>query len=201
MPMKVTAPKTPVTQTNSANQATSSRVDENGAVYARIGGKERIVGQGAVDSWTAGDGRYVIYSGRDGAGGYENEGMSLRAFDTETGKTKKIMAETVMVTDVVSVKSGGKTALIVKMQDGGLGAEHRALVDPTRGQVYRSSMSTLLASGDKVTVKKYGPEAFESEGGLKKAKPTKVETLSLKELLSRPVIENKDPMREGWGPK
>lgn len=201
MPMKVSAPKLPVAQTNSNTRATGSRVDENGAVYAKIGGKERIVGQGAVDSWTAGDGRYVIYSGRDGAGGYENEGMSLRAFDTQTGKTKKIMAETVMVSEVVSVKSGDKTALIVKMQDGGLGAEHRALVDPERGQVYRSSMSTLLVSGDKVTVKKYGSEAFESEGGLKNAKPTKTETLSLKELLSRPVIVNKDPMQQGWGPR
>lgn len=200
MPMKVSAPQIPVAQTSS-NKATSSRVDENGAVYAKIGGKERIVGQGAVGSWTAGEGRYVIYSGRDGAGGYENEGMSLRAFDTETGKTKKIMAETVMVSEVVSVKSGNKTALIVKMQDGGLGAEHRAVVDPARGQVYRSSMSTLMASGDKVTVKTYSSEAFESDGGIKNAKPTKTETLSLKELLSRPVIVNKDPMREGWGPK
>ena len=200
MVIKVGAPAIPAARTNSATKAVSSRVDENGAVYAKVGGKERIVGQHAVDSWVGGEGRFVLHSGRDGAGGYENEGMSLRSFDTQTGKTKKVMAESYMINEVVSVKSGDKTALIVKMQDGGLGAEHRAIVDPTRGEVYRSSHCTLSASGDVVTVKHYAPEAWESDAGLKGAKPTKTETFSLRELLARPVIENKAPAKGGWGP-
>lgn len=202
MPAKVGAPAVPVIKSSPTPKATAARVDGSGNVFAKIDGKEQRIGKDAVGAWVGGDGRYVLYSGRDGAGGYENEGMSLRAFDTQTGKTKLVMAETAMVTDVVSVKSGDKTALIVKMQDGGLGGEHRALVDPSRGQVYRSSLSTLLVKGDVVTVKKYGPEAFETEGGLKNAKPLKTETLSLKELLARPVIVNKNPFAEkGWGPR
>ena len=202
MPAKIGASAAPVVKSSSTPQATAARVDDNGNVFAKINGKEQKIASNAVDAWVGGEGRYVLFSGRDGAGGFENEGMSLRAFDTTTGKTKLVMQETVMITDVVSVKSGDKTALIVKMQDGGLGGEHRALVDPTRGQVYRSPLSTLLAKGDVVTVKKYDESAFFEPGSLKNAKPIKTETLSLKEMLSRPVIVNKNPFAEkGWGPR
>ena len=91
-----------------------------GALYALIDGKQRKLADDAVQAWNLESGRYVAFSGRDGSGGFENEGMSLRVFDTQTGRISKVMSEYVMVDSVTSVKlSNGKTALLVAMSDGG----------------------------------------------------------------------------------
>src|SRR5215213_4329434 len=63
-----------------------------GPLYVTIGGKERKIAEEAVAAWIIQGGRRVVYSGRDGAGGFENEGQSLRIYDARTGQPRKIMA-------------------------------------------------------------------------------------------------------------
>lgn len=108
-----------------------------GAVYATINGKETKIADAGVDSWVIQRGRQLVYSGRDGSGGYENEGMSLYVYDARTGRQRKIMSEYFMVEKVAEVLTrSGKTALLVELEDGGLGASYFAVVDPARGEVF-----------------------------------------------------------------
>src|SRR5229473_600246 len=77
--------------------ATSVRVERAargpGLLYASIGDKEEKIADRALGAWIIDGGRRIVYSGTDGAGGYENEGQSLRVYDIRTGRRKKILAE------------------------------------------------------------------------------------------------------------
>src|SRR5688572_26823121 len=61
-----------------------------GKLFITFNGKQKMIAEQANDAWIINEGRKIVYSGRDGAGGYENEGQSLRIYDVNTGKTKKI---------------------------------------------------------------------------------------------------------------
>jgi hypothetical protein len=178
---------------------TASRVDKStnqmqGPVYATIGGKETKISDAGVEAWIIQGGRKLVYSGRDGAGGFENEGMSLHIYDARTAKLRKIMSEYFMVDKVTEVATSTKrSALLVALSDGGLGASYFAVVDPARGEVFFRQWARLLSrKGDVVVLGRYREddwEKFADENA--KVTPYKKERYNLNSLLNRRVIQNK----------
>lgn len=166
-----------------------------GPLYVTIGGEERKIADVAAEAWIIQGGRKVVYSGPDGAGGFEDEGQSLRIYDPVTGRHRKIMSEYVFVTKVIEVMtSTKKLALLVEMADGGLGASYLAVVDPTRGQVFsRDHVRILSRRGDTVVIGHYKEEDWEKfhENENAKVAPYKTERLNLNNILRRRVIFNK----------
>ena len=166
-----------------------------GPLYATIDGKEKKIADEAIEAWIIQGGRQVVYSGRDGAGGFENEGQSLRVYNAQTGKHRKIMSEYVAVDKVTEVTtSQKKTALIVAMVDGGLGASYLAVVDPTRGEVFFRRWAKLISQrGDRIVIGHYKEDDWDKflENPNAEAKPYKIERQNLNAILRRRVIFNK----------
>jgi hypothetical protein len=179
----------------------SARVDKGtdfyGPVYVTINGRESKIADMAYAVWVIDGGRQVVYSGRDGSGGFENEGQSLRVYNAQTRRTKKVLSEYVGVDDVVEARTtGGKLALIVKMVDGGLGGQYLAVVDPLRGEVFFRKWARLLSrKGDIITLGLYREDDWEKFGDNEKenakVRPYKIERHDLSDILKRRVIFNK----------
>lgn len=188
-----------------------------GQLFIKVGGKKRKIAEEAVEAWIINDGKEVVYSGADGSGGFENEGQSLRIYNVKTGKTRKIMSEYTIVMGVTSVKlSNGQNALLVRLEDGGLGASYFAVLDPKRGQVLSKNFAEPTEiKGDKVTLAFYKNEDWDAiiqkrdwKNDTKKAipeptavKPEKTETLDLKDVMKNEVIVNKNSYEEEVEPK
>lgn len=172
-----------------------------GAVYAVVGGTKKKIADEGWGAWVLDGGRYVAFSGSDGAGGYENEGQSLRVYDVKAGRLlnggEPLLREYYMIDSVSSAKAAdGRTAFVVAMSDGGLGAPHVGVVDPARGQVYRERIARITAVKDgSITIGFYTPESIETGEGGELPPPARTETHSLAELLSRPVIVNEPSPR------
>jgi hypothetical protein len=166
-----------------------------GPLYVTIQGKERKIADEAIAAWIIQGGRKVVYSGRDGAGGFENEGQSLRIYDARTGKHHKIMSEYLGIDEITEVTtSTNKTALLVGMSDGGLGASYLAVVDPTRGEVFFRRWTKIISRrGDIIVIGHYKEDDWEKflEDKNAKVAPYKTERQNLDILLRRRVIFNK----------
>ena len=166
-----------------------------GPLYVTIGGKERKIADEAVAAWIIQGGRRVVYSGRDGAGGFENEGQSLRIFDARTGQQRKIMTGYYGVDEITEVTtSKNKPALLVEMSDGGLGASYLAVVDPARGEVFFRRWTKIISRrGDIIVIGHYKEDDWEKflEDNNAKVTPYKTERLNLNIILRRRVIFNK----------
>ena len=166
-----------------------------GPLYATVGAGERKIADEAVAAWIIQGGRRVVYSGRDGAGGFENEGQSLRMYDARTGRQRKIMSGYYGVDEVKEVTtSKGATALLVEMSDGGLGASYLAVVDPARGEVFfRRWVKIISRRGDIIVIGHYKEDDWEKfhEGGNARVRPYKTERQNLNTILRRRVIFNK----------
>lgn len=167
-----------------------------GTLYATINGVEKKIDDAVIDAWVIESGRNLLYSKRDGAGGFENEGESLHVYDPQTGKSRKVMSEYYAVHKVTEVRTTrGKTALLVTMTDGGLGAFYLAVVDPSRGQVFFRKFARLLShKGDLIRLGLYNQDIdwtqfYDNEDA--KVRPSKTESYNLSALLKRPVIINK----------
>src|SRR5687767_4134459 len=52
-----------------------------GKLYITVAGRERKIYDEAFEAWLINDGRDVVFSSHDGAGGFENEGQSLRIYN------------------------------------------------------------------------------------------------------------------------
>lgn len=178
---------------------TKVRVDTSqyyfGPLYATISGRERKIADEAINAWIIEGGRRVVYSGRDGSGGFENEGESLRIYDPRTGQRRKIMSEYFAVTDVKAVTtSENRTALLVEMGDGGLGASYFAVVDPERGEVFFRRWAKILSrQGDVIVIGHYTEQEWEryNEDRHARLTPYKTERQNLNTLLRRRVIVNR----------
>lgn len=166
-----------------------------GTLYATINGKEKKVAEPVIEVWVIDGGRRVAYSMRDGAGGFEDEGESLRVYDAQTGKIKKVLSEYYSIDEVTEVKTtNGKIALLVKMSDGGLGADYLAVVDPSRGEVFFKKWVRLLSrQGDIINLGHYREDDWATflENKNAKVRPYKTERYNLSSILKRPVIFNK----------
>ena len=195
-------------------RASSFRIDQTGTpiggkLYVTVAGRELKIYNEAFDAWLVNDGRDVIFSSHDGAGGFENEGQSLRIYNVATRSIRKILSETVGITAVQEVKTSfGATVLLVAMADGGLGGSYFAVVDPRRGEVFFRRWAEVTAiNGDNITLANYRADDFEAindERGWKpgpsnqviaktKVVPYKTETHDLKRLLRNRVIYNRRP--------
>lgn len=195
-------------------KASSFRIDESGTyrggkLYITVAGRERKIYDEAFEAWLVNDGRDIVFSSHDGAGGFENEGQSLRIYNVATRTVGKILSERFGVNAVQEVKTSiGKTVLLVAMSDGGLGGSYFAVVDPKRGEVFFRRWAEVTAiNGDNVTLAMYRADDFEAindERGWKpgpsnqviaktKVIPSKIETYDLKRLLKNRVIHNRRP--------
>jgi hypothetical protein len=180
-----------------------------GKVIVTINGEEQRVIDEGYQAWIVNNGKEMVYSSRDGAGGFENEGQSLHIYDVTTGKTRKIMSEYSMVDGLTEKKlSNGHKVLLVRMSDGGLGGSYFAVVDPKRGQVLSRGFAELSAiKGDTITLsyfKENDWERISEERGVDeydkrtafaaktKVKPLKIETLDLKKIIKGKVIVNRN---------
>ena len=167
--------------------------DIYGALFVTIAGAETKVTDQAQQAWIINGGRHVVYSSDKGAGGYENEGQSLHLYEVKTSNHKQIMSHYFMVETVKEViTSNKKRALLVMMEDGGLGASYLAVVDPWRGEVFFRRWVRIHANnGDTIVLGFYRESDWGDMEEGKKVRPYKKERHNLKTLLRRPVIVNK----------
>ena len=177
-------------------RATKTRIDMRdiyGTLFVTIAGAEKEITDKTQQAWIINDGRHVLYSSADGAGGFENEGQSLHLYDVEKGNHKRIMSEYFMVETVKEViTSSKKRALLVTMADGGLGASYVAVVDPARGEVFfRRWVRILSSQGDTIVLGFYRENDWGDMVEGKKVRPYKRERHNLNSLLQRRVIVNK----------
>ena len=179
----------------SGQRATNVRIemrDIYGSLFVTIGGTEKKITDQAQQAWIINRGRHVVYSSSEGAGGYENEGQSLHLYDVDTGNQKRIMSHYFMVQTVKEVvTSRSKRALLVTMEDGGLGASYVAVVDPWRGEVFFRRWARILADKGDTIVLGFYKEADWGELEAGKVRPYKKERHNLNSLLLRSVIVNK----------
>ncbi len=163
------------------------------ALYATVDGTERKIAGAAQKAWLVDSGRTVLYSGLDGAGGYENEGQSLHAYTLADGKDRKIMAEFFVVNTVKELEtSAGVAALLVTMTDGGLGASHVAVVNMARGEVFSADGARFLsATGNTIVVGSYRDGDWEKLRSGSKVQPLRTRRYDADELMTRPVLDNK----------
>ncbi|PWT94910.1 MAG: hypothetical protein C5B55_01980 [Blastocatellia bacterium] len=185
-------------QTGAPTKITKTRVDvqgQYGPLFITIAGREQKIANQAEEAWITNNGRTVVYSAPDGAGGFENEGQSLYIYDTRTRKRKKILFEYYGVLNVEEVvTSQKKTALLVTMGDGGLGANYIAVVDPLRGEVFFRRFARILShTNDEMTLGFYKEQDWDqlNDNGGNKVKPYKTEQHNLNSILKGRVIFNK----------
>ena len=181
-------------------RATKVRIDMRdiyGTLFVTIAGTEKEITNKAQQAWIINDGRHVLYSSDDGAGGYENEGQSLHLYNVDTGDHKRIMSQYFMVETVKEViTTTKKRALLVTMADGGLGASYLAVVDPWRGEVFfRRWVRVLSSKGDTIVLGFYRENDWGDMEEGKKVRPYKQERHNLNSLLQRRVIVNKKENR------
>jgi hypothetical protein len=147
------------------------------AVVTLMSGDTVVVSDSAVRAWTLGDGSLVAVSGLDGAGGYENEGQSLTVVNLASGERRRVVADYYQIVRVELVEQGGHTALLVHMRDGGQGSLHVAVVDPTRGVVFRTSNAIGRIANGRVLVSGYGDSDTPVDFGDRRV-PLRVDTLT-----------------------
>jgi len=166
-----------------------------GRLYVKVAGKEKLVAREIINAWIIREGRQVVYSGLDGSGGFENEGQSLWIYDERTRKRRKILSEYYGVNKVKEVTtSRNRTALLVEMADGGLGAKYFAIVDPDRGEVFFRRWAVLMSQdGDTITLGFYKEDDWDKLDSDANAKvtPYKTERHNLNSVLRQRVIVNK----------
>ena len=182
---------------NAGQRVTRVRIEMQGIygpLFVTIAGTEKKITDQAQQAWIINGGRHVVYSSSEGAGGFENEGQSLHLYDVDTSNHKQLMSEYFMVEKVKEVvTSKRKRALLVTMQDGGLGASYVAVVDPQRGEVFFRRWARIITyKADSIVLGFYREKDWgdELEPG-KKVRPYKTERYNLNSLLLRPVIVNK----------
>jgi len=166
-----------------------------GSVYATIDGQERKIAEVGIEVLVIEGGRRMVYSGLDGSGGWENEGQSLYVYDPRTDKKRKVMSEYFIVNKITEVTtSKKKTALLVDLTDGGLGASYQAVVDPNRGEVFFRRWSKVISRrGDVIVLGRYKEDDWDKfmQDENAKVRPYRTERHNLNEVLRRRVIVNK----------
>jgi hypothetical protein len=150
-----------------------------GPAVARLAsGDTVVVSDSAYRAWTLGRGSLVAVSGLDGAGGYENEGQSLTVIDVATGARRRVVADYFPIVRVELLERDGRQALLVHMRDGGQGSLHVTIVDPRRGQVFRSRHALGRIADGRFLVAGYGDGETVVEFGDTRT-PLRVDTIPL----------------------
>ncbi len=147
------------------------------AVVTLTTGDTLVVADSAARAWVMGDGSLVAVSGLDGAGGYENEGQSLTVIDLVAGTRRRVVADYFQIVRVELLRADGRAALLVHMRDGGQGSLHVTVVDPDRGQVFRSRNALGRIAGDRILVSGFGDGETAVDFGDRRT-PLRVDTLT-----------------------
>lgn len=156
-----------------------------GKLYITTKLNEYSIADSVVKAWIISNGENVVYSKTDGAGGFENEGQSLRLYNLATKKEKLLTREEYAIESVKEVKlKNGKNILIVKMYDGGLGGQYIGIINPAKGKVYLGILAKVLSlKGDFIELGFYKNEdAWGSDENTNKVKPYKKKKYDLKKL-------------------
>ncbi len=203
------------------NIITNFEIDKSknhfGSLFITYGGKKRKIADSAYNAWIINDGKEIVYSDSEGAGGFENEGQGLRIYEAAINFTQKIMAEYFPIYAVKEVKlSSGKRLLLVRGHHGGNGDSQFAVVDPKRGEIfYRKHAEVTAISGDRITLGFFYGSEFECTNENKakcdrrneeesspnrlilqtSVNPFKKETYDLKDILKKEVIYNEKDRR------
>lgn len=156
------------------------------AVVTFAGGDSVVVSDSAYRAWALG-GPLVAVSGLDGAGGYENEGQSLTVIDISTGTRRRVVADYFPIVRVEMLEAGGRRALLVHMRDGGQGSLHVTVVDPKRGQVFRSLHALGRIDGDRMLVAGYGDGETPVVFGDTRT-PLRVDTISVSAVETKSLL-------------
>ena len=197
---KTVASKTPKAATPAKKPAKDSVKVRPGELIATIGGKKIGVKDSYISQFTKAfildGGKTIAFTGTDGAGGFENEGQSLRLYDVATGKSRKVMAGYNMIDSVKSVKTAdGKSALLVAQSDGGLGGDHFSIVDPVQGgEVYQAPGLAKFVSqkGNMLKLAMFNEESYMNG----KPRPIGYKAVDLRAVLFNKVIVNKPTWEE-----
>ncbi len=110
----------------------------------------------ALRAWVTDNGSEIAWVGRDGAGGYENEGEALHLSPADApAEDRLVVRENFMIEDVHDLRwSGDGRLLLIRMRDGGAGNPHITVVHPLRGPVYRAVNAVVAQEGDNLLVAK-----------------------------------------------
>ena len=157
------------------------------AVVTLESGDSVVVSDSAFRVWTLGRGSLVAVSGLDGAGGYENEGQSLTLIDLSTGARRRVVADYFQIVRVELMEVGGQQAVLVHMRDGGQGSLHVTVVDPKRGQVFRSLHATARIVNDQILVSGFGDSEQPVVFGDART-PLRVDTITAPSVGTRPLL-------------
>ena len=116
-----------------------------GTLFVVRYGAEREVAQNVWNAWPSQNPDLILYSGTDGAGGYENEGQSLWQYDWKRGNAQKLAALQTMIANVFETSANGQKLFVVTSNDGGAGFKYVSVIHPTRGLLWEARNVSLSA--------------------------------------------------------
>lgn len=183
-----------LSQKNTVSQAATAKVGPKGALVVTFNGAEKtVVPRDAVKAWILKDGRTVVYSFRERKRGYEGEGEGLFRYDPANERRTQILAEDYMVDKVYELTTtGGKTLLCVTMSDGGLGADHVAIVNPERGAVFARRMSRFVkVEPEQIVIAEWGDARRWESGSGPTGRPTRYFTFMPDRVLGQRAVHDR----------
>jgi hypothetical protein len=157
------------------------------AVAVTVRGDSVPVADSAIRAWSFGTSSLVAVSGTDGAGGFENEGQSLTIIDVATGARRRVVSDYFTITRVEMLADGAQRALLVHMRDGGAGSMHVTVVDPARGQIFRSTNALGRIDGVRILVAGYG-DGIEPVVPGDRRTPLRIDTIPLPLVQALPLL-------------
>jgi hypothetical protein len=156
------------------------------AVVVTTAGDSIVVADSALHAWTL-DGTRVAVSGLDGAGGFENEGQSLTIVDVASGVRRRVLSDYFPIVKVEVLRDATLQGLLVHMRDGGVGSLHVTVVDPDRGQVFRSTNALGRIVGSLILVAGYGDGEDPVVFGERRM-PLRVDTIAANAIATLPLL-------------
>jgi hypothetical protein len=131
--------KTPET---TSQKVTVTVAKPTGQLTLTVDGKAKTIAAKDVANYWMTKAGAILYSVRERKRGYEGEGEALFLYDRTTETKTRLLTDDYMIEKVYELTTtGGKSLLCVTMSDGGLGANHVAIVNPERGTVFAQPMS------------------------------------------------------------
>lgn len=179
----------------SPRQTVTAQVGPEGVLVVTVNGDARtVVPRDAVKAWVMKDAKAVIFSLRERKRGYEGEGEALFRYEVGNKKQAQLLSEEYMVDKVYELTTpGGKTLLCVTMSDGGLGANHVALVNPDKGTVFARKMSRFAkVDPARIVITEYADSARWVDGtGQPKGRPTRYFTFVPDQVLEQNAVRDR----------
>jgi hypothetical protein len=166
---------------------------DGGLVLSRNGEKQTVVPRSAAKAWVLKDGKTVLYSFREMKQGYEGEGEALFLYDPASKKKIQLLSAHYIIDKVFELTTaGGKTLLCVTMSDGGLGANHIALVNPERGTVFANPMSRFeKVEPNRIVVAEWGDSRHWVGGDHPQGRPTRYITFIPDRVLTQRAVRDR----------